>query len=158
MVATVRSWAVGEAPCTEDHGTARGYLEFNAWDPHAVKLTMYDGGDAVSWTFARELLRDGMTEPAGMGDVAVWPDTDVSGRVCIRLVSPEGTCVLYVAGRARVRAWVRRTYVAVPAGSEDYGMRADGVLTRAIKQFTPAQACERNACERCHQWDARNDA
>ena len=61
-------------------------------DPYAVTATFRTPGGDVVWTFARDLLARGLTDPVGDGDVHVWPCLDTSGRavVIIELRSPDG--------------------------------------------------------------------
>lgn len=54
----------------------RANLRFDPTDPYAVHVLFHAesaGGEAVGWVFARELLVTGLDEPAGIGDVRVWP-------------------------------------------------------------------------------------
>jgi hypothetical protein len=49
-------------------------LRYDASDPYAVHVGFHTGGDdVVEWTFARQLLTDGVTRSIGEGDVQVWP-------------------------------------------------------------------------------------
>lgn len=130
ITATARSWDAGQAPATEDDGYVMGRLEYNVWDPYAVRLNLRTGQSDVTWVFARDLLRDGLGEATGYGDVAVWPDVDASGRLCIRLAAPQGTCVLYVHNIARVGKWVSRTYTLMPDEAQDMTAQVDRALRR----------------------------
>ena len=51
----------------------RTVARFDVVDPYAVSLAFHTGreddGDIVEWTFARQLLTDGVTSPVGEGDV-----------------------------------------------------------------------------------------
>ncbi|WP_369228676.1 SsgA family sporulation/cell division regulator (plasmid) [Streptomyces sp. R39] len=52
-------------------------LRYGRADPLAVhidfpSLVSPDGED-MTWSFARELLAQGLYEPAGIGDVYIWP-------------------------------------------------------------------------------------
>src|SRR3569832_2306621 len=54
----------------------RASLRYDPEDPYAVHVLFHAesaGGEPVSWSFARELLFTGLDEPAGIGDVRVWP-------------------------------------------------------------------------------------
>ena len=54
----------------------RASLRYDPNDPYAVHVLFHAesaGGEPVSWSFARELLFTGLDEPAGIGDVRVWP-------------------------------------------------------------------------------------
>lgn len=68
-------------------------LGYRSDDPFAVHVTFHIGSDhPVHWTFARELLVEGVFRPCGHGDVRVWP-TKVAGRgvVVMALSSPTAT-------------------------------------------------------------------
>ncbi|WP_328965738.1 SsgA family sporulation/cell division regulator [Streptomyces virginiae] len=80
-------------------------LIYSQADRHAIAAVFYASTDSeVRWTFARELLVDGLHRSVGIGDVIVWPtepaqpaETSNVQRVHIRLRSPEGTALLSVA-------------------------------------------------------------
>jgi hypothetical protein len=94
-------------------------LGYRSDDPYAVHITFHINSDRpVHWTFARELLVEGVFRPCGGGDVRVWP-TKVSGRgvVLMALSSPDGDALLE-APAAAVSAWLERTLRIVPPGSE----------------------------------------
>ncbi|MFE2465469.1 SsgA family sporulation/cell division regulator [Streptomyces mirabilis] len=94
-------------------------LTYRSDDPYAVHITFHIGSaHPVGWTFARELLVEGVFRPCGHGDVRVWP-TKVAGRgvVLMALSSPDGDALLQ-APTAQVSAWLERTLQAVPPGFE----------------------------------------
>ncbi|MFF5568976.1 SsgA family sporulation/cell division regulator [Streptomyces sp. NPDC012623] len=94
-------------------------LTYRTDDPYAVHVTFHIGSDTpVHWTFARELLVEGVFRPCGHGDVRIWP-TRVAGRsvLCFALSSPEGDALLE-APSAPVSAWVERTLRIVEPGTE----------------------------------------
>ncbi|MFF9451336.1 SsgA family sporulation/cell division regulator [Streptomyces flaveolus] len=110
-------------------------LTYLADDPYAVHITFHiDSGHPVHWTFARELLVEGVFRPCGHGDVRVWP-SKAEGRsvVLMALSSPDGDALLE-APSARVSAWLERTLRAVPPGSEGARLGLDdwlaGLLAR----------------------------
>ncbi|MFD5618477.1 SsgA family sporulation/cell division regulator [Streptomyces yangpuensis] len=80
-------------------------LTYSQADRHAITVAFHTGTDSdVRWTFARDLLVDGLHHSVGIGDVIVWPTTPApptgssdAPRVHIRLRSPEGTALLSVA-------------------------------------------------------------
>lgn len=69
-------------------------LQYDARDPWAVTLDFGEGN--VHWTFARDLLIDGLDAPAGIGDVQVWPTVDSEGvaTTVLALSSPDGVALL----------------------------------------------------------------
>lgn len=103
----------------------RAGLSYDAGDPYAVSVAFHTGAgsssDTVEWTFARQLLTDGVTSGAGAGDVRVWPgSTDGEPVVCLSLSSPSGKALFEIPVPALVE-FLTMTYAAVPTGSEsDY--------------------------------------
>ncbi|MFF4606675.1 SsgA family sporulation/cell division regulator [Streptomyces sp. NPDC001339] len=108
-------------------------LTYRADDPYAVHVTFHVGSDSpVTWTFARELLVEGVFRPCGQGDVLVWP-TKVNGRslVCMALNSPDGEAMLEAPASA-VSAWLERTLRLVPPGSEQGHLGLDEGLRELL--------------------------
>ncbi|MGW1670427.1 SsgA family sporulation/cell division regulator [Streptomyces sp. NPDC002324] len=108
-------------------------LVFRSDDPYAVHITFHINSDRpVNWTFARELLVEGVFRPCGHGDVRVWP-TKVSGRsvVLMALSSPDGDALLE-APAAAVSAWLERTLRVVPPGAEFDMLRIDDGLAELL--------------------------
>src|SRR5690606_4237851 len=89
-------------------------------------------GETVSWSFARELLVTGLDEPAGIGDVRVWPWTTPRGDfVALALSSPDGNALFEVPRSVLVR-FLRRTYVVVPRGQETDHLDVDAAVVRLL--------------------------
>ncbi|MFI7098455.1 SsgA family sporulation/cell division regulator [Streptomyces sp. NPDC050161] len=112
-------------------------LTYRTDDPYAVHVTFHIGSDApVNWTFARELLVEGVFRPCGHGDVRVWP-TKLDGRslVCMALSSPDGDALLE-APAAAVSAWLERTLRVVPPGSEQEHLGIDKGLSELLTLAT----------------------
>lgn len=94
-------------------------LSYRADDPFAVHVAFHVGSEApVNWTFARDLLVEGVFRPSGHGDVRIWP-TKVEGRsvVCLALSSPDGSA-LVEAPAGPIGAWLEHTLDAVAPGTE----------------------------------------
>jgi hypothetical protein len=86
----------------------------------------------VSWSFARELLFTGLDEPAGIGDVRVWPWNGPRGDfVALALSSPDGNALFEVPRSVLVR-FLRRTYSAVPRGHETDHLDVDNAVSRLL--------------------------
>ncbi|WP_371671134.1 SsgA family sporulation/cell division regulator [Streptomyces sp. NBC_00289] len=113
-------------------------LSYRTDDPYAVHVTFHTGSDhPVSWTFARELLVEGVFRASGHGDVRVWPTkTEGRGVVLMALSSPDGDALLE-APTAQVSAWLERTLRAVPPGSEAEQLGIDEGLAELLAP-TPA--------------------
>ncbi|OON72644.1 SsgA family sporulation/cell division regulator [Streptomyces tsukubensis] len=108
-------------------------LSYRTGDPYAVHIAFHVGSaQAVHWTFARELLVEGVFRPSGHGDVRVWP-TRVERRdvVLMALSSPDGEALLEAPAMA-VSAWLERTLRVVPPGSEAAGLGIDDGLNALL--------------------------
>ncbi|MDG9721714.1 MULTISPECIES: SsgA family sporulation/cell division regulator [unclassified Streptomyces] len=108
-------------------------LGYRTDDPYAVHITFHiHSGHPVHWTFARELLVEGVFRPCGHGDVRVWP-SKAYGRsvVLMALSSPAGDAVLE-APTAQVSAWLERTLRVVPPGTEGGQLGIDDGLAELL--------------------------
>jgi Streptomyces sporulation and cell division protein, SsgA len=111
-------------------------LGYEPTDPYAATLTFYLPGERVVWAFGRDLLLAGLSEPAGDGDVHVWPEvTSLRARsvaaVMIELCSPDGQLLALVHAED-VRQFLSLTYALVPAGTESRHLDLDGLISRLI--------------------------
>lgn len=104
-------------------------LRYVCDDPFAVHLTFPATaaleGEAVEWIFSRELLDDGLYEPAGDGDIHLWPGTP--DRLLVEFESPHGMALVDFAA-ADVREFLHGSYRAVPAGKESRHVDIDTEL------------------------------
>jgi hypothetical protein len=95
-------------------------LTYDASDPYAVTVAFRTaaGAAAVQWTFARQLLTDGVTAPAGEGDVRTWPESAEGDPVVrLSLTSPSGNALFELPVPELVE-FLTMTYAAVPSGGE----------------------------------------
>ena len=104
-------------------------LTYDVADPYAVRVAFRTGGtDTVEWTFARQLLTEGVAGPVGEGDVQVWPVRGPNrGVVNLSLSSPSGRALFEVPMDALVE-FLGRTYLQVPTGSESDFVDLDAEL------------------------------
>jgi hypothetical protein len=110
----------------------RAGLRYDATDPYAVQVSFHTGngaeGDIVEWTFARQLLTDGVTAPVGEGDVQVWPSASAGlPVVCLSLTSPSGKA-LFEVPLPELVDFLGQTYAAVPTGAESQHVDVDAEL------------------------------
>jgi hypothetical protein len=110
----------------------RAGLAYDAVDPYAVTVAFHTGvggnSDIVQWTFARQLLTDGVRAPVGQGDVQVWPSaTDGDSVVCLSLSSPSGKALFEIPVSELVE-FLTMTYAAVPTGCESEHVDVDAEL------------------------------
>ena len=108
---------------------------FRSRDPFAVTMVFYpngdpDGGPPISWTFARELIAQGMHRPAGIADVRIEPHNMIAIRLTLSAPGDDGgteSQSLYLPRRA-VRRFLLQSYDAVPAGRESGFLELDAEL------------------------------
>jgi hypothetical protein len=106
-------------------------LQYDPRDPWAVSLDFGEGN--VRWTFARDLLIEGLDGPAGIGDVQVWPTVDARGlaTTVVALSSPDGVALL--EGPTRPLAmFVARMLDTVPLGAESTLIDLDRELSGLV--------------------------
>lgn len=110
----------------------RARMRYDVSDPYAVNVAFHtgpaEGGDVVEWTFARQLLTDGVSGPVGEGDVQVWPSSSGgSPVVCLALSSPSGKA-LFEIPLPQLVDFLGATYAAVPTGGESAYVDVDAEL------------------------------
>jgi len=95
------------------------HLRYSPDTPLSVEITfdLGAGSTPVVWILGRELLRDGLSGPAGMGDVQIDPTAPGSRTLRLRLHSPGGIAEFRVPGQA-LEDFLGRTAKAVPYGRE----------------------------------------
>ncbi|MBL1080390.1 SsgA family sporulation/cell division regulator [Streptomyces actinomycinicus] len=108
-------------------------LGYRSDDPYAVHISFHINSEhPVDWTFARELLVEGVFRPCGNGDVRVWPaKAEGHGVVLMALSSPEGDALLE-APVPQVSAWLERTLRLVPPGTEGGQLGIDDALDQLL--------------------------
>jgi hypothetical protein len=110
-----------------------GELVFDPAEPYAVAMHLQARAGTVVWTFARELLADGLYVPSGNGDVQIWPCLSSTGEavIIIELCSPNGSAVLQAPSRA-VHDFVVRTHRVVPEGEESAHLSLDDLISHLL--------------------------
>lgn len=100
-------------------------LAYAAHDPFAVQMTFRTRAGDVPWVFHRELLLAGISDPAGEGDVHIWPSLDTQGRavVIIELHSNSGSFVAQ-ARTTEIYDFLTRSLSMVPLGTEEIDVDA----------------------------------
>ena len=107
----------------------RAGLRYDIDDPYAVQVRFHtassEDADSVEWTFARQLLTDGVAGPTGEGDVRVWPSAGLG--VSLSLSSPSGRALFQVPLRELVD-FLTMSYEVVPTGAESNHIHVDDEL------------------------------
>lgn len=95
-------------------------LSYSVRDPFAVSLILNSDGDhPVRWVFSRELLAEGLSRPAGEGDVTVWPEISSSERELVWLeLGRFPHTALFTVHAGLVAGWLAETYLLVARGEE----------------------------------------
>jgi hypothetical protein len=124
-------------------------LVYEADDPYAVKVRFGDGGEpeepgfdepdedsGVEWLLSRELLRAGMSAPAGDGDVRIWPARAALDVLFLQLRAPSGEA-LFELSAGVVGEFLRDTERLVPVGEESGRLQVDDELTALLQGGGP---------------------
>lgn len=108
-------------------------LTYRSTDPYAVHISLHIGSAApVSWSFARELLVEGVFRPCGHGDVRVWPAKSGAGSVIRLALTASDGDALIEAPAAAVSTWLAHTLRAVPPGAETAQLGLDEGLRELL--------------------------
>lgn len=104
-------------------------LSFHAGEPFAVTVAFRtERGRWIEWTFARDLLATGLTEPAGLGDVRIRPDlSEDEELLTLEIESPDGYAAFELE-REDVRSFLESSYELVPLGAESEHFDVDGLI------------------------------
>lgn len=103
-------------------------MSFEQSDPFAVTLTFHAASGDVVWMMARHVLLQGLTSPAGDGDIRVFPsiDEDASAVTVLDFSSPNGHLVGQVPTR-ELQEFVAETIAVVPVGDESMFLDIDAL-------------------------------
>lgn len=114
-----------------------GELRYDSHDPYAVTFVVGTQECSAAWTFARDLLVVGLCEPAGDGDVHVWPGLTDAGRtvLLLELVGREDDLVL-AADPAEVSTFVTATLDLVRPGSESEHVDVDALIEAILSSVS----------------------
>lgn len=122
--------------CVDDRGIHHNIdavLDYRRSDPFAVAMTFVTSDGDLVWTFGRDLLAEGVTTPAGVGDVHVAPAVGLSGTamVSIELSSPDGHLVLQ-ARSTDITDFISRSFAVVPQGDESVNFDVDALISQVL--------------------------
>jgi hypothetical protein len=112
------------------HARVEADLRYDTTDPYAVAaLFQPAGSDELRWTFARDLLEEGLVSWAGVGDVRIGPDQDDPLATCLELITPGSRALLRVSTE-EITTFLHETYRAVPPGKEGDWLDLDSQIER----------------------------
>jgi sporulation and cell division protein SsgA len=104
-------------------------LSYVGSEPFAVNIAFRtDRGQWVEWTFARDLLVTGLSQPAGIGDVRVRPDLAADENVLLlEIESPDGYALVEIE-REDIERFVDASAAVVPFGMESERFDIDAFI------------------------------
>lgn len=108
----------GEVPLT-------AVFRYTATDPLAVSVLFRAGEMQIEWTFARDLLEEGLSFAAGIGDVLIGPESGT--RIQMILRSPEGSAKM-LCDRDALQQFLDQTHDVIPAGQESLNLAIDELV------------------------------
>lgn len=110
-------------------GPVDAELGYRVADPYAVFVAFPE--DGVEWVVGRDLVAEGLSRSAGVGDVRVGPDPFVADDTLVELESPGGRASLQVRTAVLVD-FLRRTAELVPFGAEGGRLDIDLIVARLV--------------------------
>ncbi|SER31550.1 Streptomyces sporulation and cell division protein, SsgA [Lentzea xinjiangensis] len=112
-----------------DGATAPVETEFiyQADDPFAVTMRFHSGGAVATWVVGRALLAEGLSSPAGDGDVRLRP---VGRSLLLELISDQHVTVFRLPA-SKLRKFLDATYRLVAPGTERFD--ADAFLSTVLR-------------------------
>jgi Streptomyces sporulation and cell division protein, SsgA len=103
-------------------------LAYNPADPYVVLLTFPQTvGEPITWMLSRETLTEGLTAPAGIGDIHIAPTPARLGYIEVILRS-EAQPACFTVLASIIREFLISTYDVVPAGREMDHIDVDAAL------------------------------
>ncbi|MFD4570885.1 SsgA family sporulation/cell division regulator [Streptomyces sp. NPDC058417] len=109
-------------------------LHYDRDDPFAVRMAFPAPatleGVEVCWTFARDLLTDGLRDAVGDGDVRVRPYG--YDRTVLEFHAPEGTAVVHVHSE-QIRRFLKASGELEPEGLEHFRVDLDEGLAELMR-------------------------
>ncbi|MFH8344542.1 SsgA family sporulation/cell division regulator [Streptomyces sp. NPDC018045] len=110
-------------------------LRYDSGDPLAVHVVFppaasLDGAEVV-WTFARDLLAEGLREPSGKGDVHIWPCGPATAM--LEFHTADGLAMVQFQARD-LRRFLMRSYGVVALGSESRHLDVEGDLAALLRE------------------------
>lgn len=117
-----------------DAARVEAVFEYDIRDPFAVWISFGSGPASIRWAMSRALLAQGLTDPAGEGDLRLRPSLDPqgSGVVVFEFHSPDGRYVAEASTRDLYR-FLTRTLVMVPFGSESAHFDVDAIIADLLR-------------------------
>ena len=129
---TVTRYVPVKLVLTDSHVMLNATFLYSQLEPLSVKVTFHTGIDGpVEWSFARDLLKQGLDVASGDGDVKVTPVFESDPLIQISLASPYGTATFRM-NRWIISDFLSKSYALVPQGEEDKLLDIDATLEKIL--------------------------
>ncbi|MGH7743333.1 MAG: SsgA family sporulation/cell division regulator [Candidatus Dormibacteria bacterium] len=93
-------------------------LTYDVSDPYAFTFEFHPNTRrTVKWIWGRDMLREGLVRPAGVGDIQLRPHRSNTDVTVLRVESPDGRAVFHF-NRDDLVDWVDEIFELVPEGTE----------------------------------------
>lgn len=101
---------------------------YDSAEPFAVNVAFAtERGKWVEWVFARDLLIEGLAEPAGEGDLRIAPDDEDPDVVILEIFAPTGYAA-FAFDRDDTEEFLTQTLDLVAEGAESTHFDIDRLL------------------------------
>ncbi|MFG2440974.1 SsgA family sporulation/cell division regulator [Streptomyces sp. NPDC048508] len=104
-------------------------------DPFAVSIDFIFDGTVTSWKFARELIKEGLRQPSGQGDITIWTAANdaKSYSIYFRLHSTEGVTIMEGDFHS-ISQWLEQSYMIIPCGAESLSIDWEVILRKFFEK------------------------
>lgn len=130
----------------DDEGQGRlvqAEFRYQESDPYAVSISLDEDAASAVWTFARDLLSEGLSGPTGDGDVHVWPGCTVSGHTVVLIeVTSDDEDVILAALPEDVSSFLASTTALVAVGDESLFLDVDAAIAAILTRTATGQVDE----------------
>ena len=133
----VKATTVADLLGTEGLVPVTVHLSWRASDPYAVELLFLapdPDADDVSWLVARDLLAEGLSWPAGIGDVHVRPDP-ADCETTVLVLSHDGRAEFEFLTE-ELSEFLHVTYDHIPPGAEYTALDLDTQIAQLLEGET----------------------
>jgi hypothetical protein len=128
-ITVVRDYTATAPSCDGDPMPLRIRLSWTADNPYAVVLAFPSRPQMTPWTFSRELLEQGLTMPAGIGDVRCTSTPDCYTITLLGSGHEDGVSI----GLGLRCAWVVDSLAATVSRGDPYGDALDSAIEQLFR-------------------------
>lgn len=108
-------------------------LTYDESDPFTVIFQFSVASTTVPWHVSRDLLKSGLSDDAGLGDVRVWPSSEEPDIMYMSLSSPEGEALIEFDTEL-ISNFLLETYEICALGSEESMLDWDAEIMQLLME------------------------